>query len=526
MPELAELALATSTNLDELNAAAGNAFIPLADKIKDPQERLKALLTTMRAIAGQGAVGAVEIKDLATEMAGLAAATNKFKGDPAELIKTVGAMAQAARQRGGAATAAEAITPVSRFVTDLASKGGTAFKRQGIDVFANKEQTLLKDPEEIIVDVLKKTGGSLPKISQLFGVYAEKAVAGFSPLFSRDQAEAQLQLEGPNAVKGQARIDLQRRLKSGEFGEAAVRAEFKRLRSAELSPEQQRERAQSRLQDSDLQFKEAMKKFNAAIGSELLPVLTKLVPEFAKLIPSLTTAASLFAKLVESVVKDPVGSVFKLIAAKLVLDLASAGIGNAIRGALLRLVGGAGAGGAGGVGGAVGGAAGAGKFLGKPTAAGVLGAAGIGLAVGGLAASAIYAGGVAKFEAGETNIKGAGQELEQIRGLSGSSSRQEFDAARDALDSLEQRRREASKTTFFDDVLGTFGASNKKVEQKSIDNMVIEAQQKIRDAQAEAARLNVQAAREAGEAFKSAVEGTKPPGPNRGNTPTGDPTRS
>src|SRR5690606_30796005 len=51
--DLAELALATGTALEDMAAAAGNAFIPLSDRIEDPQRRMEELLSTMRAIAGQ-----------------------------------------------------------------------------------------------------------------------------------------------------------------------------------------------------------------------------------------------------------------------------------------------------------------------------------------------------------------------------------------------------------------------------------------------------------------------------------------
>jgi hypothetical protein len=327
LPELAQLSLATGAALNDLGAAAGNAFIPLADKIKDPQARMKALLTTMRAIAGQGAVGAVEVKDLAVEMAGLAAATNKFSGDPASLIKSVGAMAQAARQRGGAGTAAEAVTSVSRFVADIASKP-ELFEKSGIKIGTRDKAgalTQLDDPQEIMVRMLQKTGGDLGKVSNLFGVYAERAVAGFSPLYS--------QAEAANMALPEAQ-----REKRGAAGEKAVRGEFKRLLAAELTPDQQRERAASRLADPDLQFKEAMKQFNAAIGSELLPVLTRLIPEFTKLLPTLTKGASALAGFVESIIKDPITGIGKLIAAKVVLDLAGAGIGAAARSTLVQLL--------------------------------------------------------------------------------------------------------------------------------------------------------------------------------------------
>jgi len=299
LPELGKLALATGTEFDELAAAAGNAFIPLSDQIQDPKKRLDALMSTMRSIAGMGGVGAVEIKDLATEMAGLAAATNKFKGDPADLMKSVTAMAQAARQRGGAASAAEAVTSVSRFTMD-AVNNADKFKRAGVNVFADKGKTKLADPQEIMVQMLRKTGGDLTKVNKLFGVYGERAVAGFSPLYTQ-------------AGGGQA-------------GEDAVRAEFKRLKAAELTPAQMEQRAGSRMGDADVKFKEAMKNFNAAVGKELLPVVTQLLARFTELTPEIGKAAKSFADLLLWLASNPWKGLGVVVAASLAKEIAVAKI--------------------------------------------------------------------------------------------------------------------------------------------------------------------------------------------------------
>jgi len=505
LPELAQLSLATGAALNDLGAAAGNAFIPLADKIKDPQARMKALLTTMRAIAGQGSVGAVEVKDLAVEMAGLAAATNKFTGDPAALIKSVGAMAQAARQRGGAGTAAEAVTSVSRFVADIAGDP-KKFEKAGIKIGTRDKAgalTQLDDPQEIMVRMLRQTGGDLGKVSDLFGVYAERAVAGFSPLYSQAEAANMALPEDKRQARGAA-------------GEKAVRDEFSRLLAAELSPEQQAKRAASRLEDPDLQFKEAMKAFNSAIGSELLPVLTRLIPEFTKLLPSLTRAAELFASFVESAAKDPLSAVFKLIAAKMLFDLTSAGIGAAVRNGLMRIISGAQMrvpGGAAGVP-VPAGPGGGGGFLGKPSAAGVLGAVGIGAMIGAPIAAAITAEGIGAIDAGEASMAESGEKLNMIRALGGKSSMAEFGAARTAIGEQEGKVHELGKTDMFADFMGLFGASNRDVEKKSQESMLAEMRASFAKAVEAAQKQN-----EASAALVAAADKIGGANLNRGNSP-------
>ena len=314
MGDLSTLALATGTNLEDLAAAAGNAFIPLADKIKEPKKRLEELNKVMAVVAAQGAVGAVEIKDLATEMAGLAATANRFTGDPTKNLAVMGALAQAARQRGGAGSAAEAVTSVQRFSSDVIKKNKLLGKL-GVDVFADKERTQLKGPQQIITDVLKATGGDLSKLTPIFGERSIRAVQGFSPLYS--EAE---------------------RRKKGTGG-AAVEAEFARLLKNQLSPEEQKRRAESRLADPDLKFQEAMKEFNFALGSELLPEVTKLIPEFTKLVPAIADLAKGAIEVGKWFLSNPFVGLGAIIAGSVALDLAKAGIGSVISSGLSAILG-------------------------------------------------------------------------------------------------------------------------------------------------------------------------------------------
>ncbi len=503
LSSMGDVALATSTNLGELAGAMGAAFIPLADQIKDPAERLKKLNEVMRATAGMGAVGAVEVKDLAKEMAGLAATSAKFKGNSETNLKTMVAFAQAARQRGGAASAAEAVTSVERFGSDVVTKSD-ALAKMGVDVFSDKTKTQLKDPTEILVEVLQRTQGDLTKLGDVFSERSIRAVQGFSPLFATAEAANAALPEGQRRARGAA-------------GTEAVRAEMARLMKASVTEDQVAARVASRMEDPDLQFKEAMKKFNAAVGTELLPVLTRLVPEFAKMIPSLAKAAELLGKLVESAAKDPIGTIFKLIAAKLVLDLTMAGIGaaakNALAGVISRIpVPGGSAGTT-----VLGGGAAAGKgggFLGRPTAAGVLGAAGIGALIGAPVAEAIYAGGVGAFESGEASMKESGQALNQVRALGGQSTRNDFDTARSAIERQQEKVAALAKPDMFADFMGLFGASNRDVEKKTQESMLAEMRASFAKAVEAAQKQN-----EASAALSAAAEKISGANLNRGNQP-------
>jgi hypothetical protein len=317
LKSMGDVALATSTDLSELGSAMGTAFIPLADQIKDPTERLKAMNAVMKATAGMGAVGAVEVKDLASEMAGLAATSSRFKGDAQENLNKMVAFAQAARQRGGASSAAEAVTSVQRFGSDLLT--GPAQKRLnalGVNVFADKGRTQLKDPTDILVEVLTKTKGNLVQLNEIFGERGVRAVQGFSPLFT----------------------DAERKQKGS--GGAVVRAEMDRLLNASVTDDQIRERVASRVEDPDIRFKEAMKVFNNEVGDRLLPVVTKSVGEFSKAVPAIARLTSAAAGFADWFLDNPIKGVGSVILAAVAKDAAGAGIGSALKNLVTSMLGG------------------------------------------------------------------------------------------------------------------------------------------------------------------------------------------
>jgi len=349
--DIGKLSLATSADFGEMGSAAGQAFNVIRDTIKDPKEQIRAVNDVMRTLAAQGNLGAVEIKDMATELAGLGAATRKFEGGPVELLKTVGAMAQASVARGGAASAPEATTAVTRFAQDIV-QNQKGFAARGVNVFSDKSHTKLRGPEDIMLDIIEKTGGDLTKINELFGVYAERAVGGFSPLF----------------------IEAERKKKGS--GRQAVKDEYAKFKDAGLTDTQITERAATRLEDPDLQIKEATKAFNAAVGTELIPVVTRLLPKFTEAIPAIANMTTSVAKVAEYLLQNPFKGIGLVIAASVAKDVAAAGLGSLFQRLLSGAVGGGGVSGVGGAGAAATGAGGLAAGL-----AGVAAIAGAGAAV-------------------------------------------------------------------------------------------------------------------------------------------------
>jgi len=270
--DLGQLSLATGANLGDLGATAGQAFNVLKDQIADPVERVKQLNALMGVLAQQGAMGAVEIRDLAQDFGKLGAATRGFEGTAPDLLRTMGAFAQVAVARGGAESSADASTAASRLVNDMVMHK-KKFSGLGINIKSEKDPTKLRNPMEIMADVLEKTGGDVEKTSGLFGLESGKIFKGFAATYS----------EAEKKQKGS--------------GRGAVMAEFQRYSGAELAPEEIKKRAESRMEDPDMQFSEAAKSFNEAVSKELMPAITKLIPPFVALTPAIGGVLEAFAKL-------------------------------------------------------------------------------------------------------------------------------------------------------------------------------------------------------------------------------------
>lgn len=307
--DLGALALATGADFGDLGATAGQAFNVIRDQIKDPKEQVKELNALMKVLAAQGEMGAVEIKDLARDFGKLGAATRSFEGGAPELLRTMGAFAQLAVARGGAESSADASTASTRLASDIVTNR-KKFKKLGVNIQSETDPTKLRDPTEIMADVLEKTGGDITKTSGLFGMESAKIFKSLSPVF----ANAEKQQKGS--------------------GRAAVMAEVARFRGAKLDDANIQSRISSRLSDPDIQFKEAMKKFNAAVGQELLPVVTKLVAKLTEAMPEIANFTKSLGKAAMWLADNPVKGIGLAITGAVVKDIASAKLGEALSRAL------------------------------------------------------------------------------------------------------------------------------------------------------------------------------------------------
>jgi hypothetical protein len=157
--DMARYSRATGAELDDMADAAGDVASALGDT-PNKAEKVKAV---MKAIAAQGKEGAVEIKDLATQMAKVGAAAGQFTGSSADNIAKMGAITQAARAKGGAASPTQAAQSTLGFMSTFSKAARqNKFKEYGVNIRA--EDGKIADPKQIILDSItaaasKKHGG-------------------------------------------------------------------------------------------------------------------------------------------------------------------------------------------------------------------------------------------------------------------------------------------------------------------------------------------------------------------------------
>ncbi|HEY1692243.1 MAG TPA: hypothetical protein VGG39_08775 [Polyangiaceae bacterium] len=276
--DMAKLAKATGTEFADMAEAAAE----VANHVGDIPDKGKVVYDVMRQVAGQGKLGAVEIRDLATQMAKVAATANQFKGGAAANIATLGVFAQESKLEGGSATSVQAATSVARFASGLAKPSNLkAWRAHGFSngAFTDDTHSELLDPLTIVKMALRASSGQGGKgkasesvMSQLFpNQMAFRAVAGWQTTYNRAGG--------------------------GDEGMAAVTKEFQRLHEAQLS-----EVEVTRAMNAVLELgKSKATIFNEQLGTVaeqlqgvLLPALEALAPEIVSLSESLVTAITRF----------------------------------------------------------------------------------------------------------------------------------------------------------------------------------------------------------------------------------------
>lgn len=334
--DLSQIALATDVNLEEISKVAGNAF----SKIKGPgvsnAQAKTQTLEAVRTFAGQGNIGAVEIKDLAQYGGRLTSGAMRFQGTRIENMKRMGTLAQVAAGFG-ATDAAEATEAAIRFADDLSTHaekvGQLQIRGKSISAFTDPgkgkgKNTQMRGIQDIISDVMEATGGSQTMLGEIFGARSKKMTDFFA-------------LKYTEAEKANAALPAKQRQQAGKAGRSAIAAEFEKFDRASLSVKDQQLRADAALSGTTAQLNNAIKDLNDKLASELLPNMPQLVRSVTEMTPLLVGLVREFSSLVGWLATNPLSGLSALIGAAFLKELAAAKINDIIKTAILGGKGGA-----------------------------------------------------------------------------------------------------------------------------------------------------------------------------------------
>lgn len=301
--QMAALSKATGTSLEDMAAATAN----VSNGLGEVPDKARLIDEVMRTIAGQGKLGAVEISDMATQMARVAAAAGNFSGSQSENIQTMGALMQIARAEGGAPSAAEAARSVGGFAnTFKKGKRADAFLAEtGVSAFADAGKTTLKDPMTLIKTALIKTKGDLEKMNHIFmDVVGARTIGGLQKTFV--------------GAGG------------GEAGLKAVDAQIARMRAAQMSTKEVADSAKAASENTAAKAA----RFQNELDKVTEGVMTKLVPALDRAGPAILQFAQVIGDTATWAVDNPK----QAIATGIGLAIARASIESTLRAGIERIL--------------------------------------------------------------------------------------------------------------------------------------------------------------------------------------------
>jgi hypothetical protein len=174
MGTFATVASATGASVSDIAGTGADLMGKFG--IKSDAEMKQALAS----LTFQGKSGAFELKDAAALFPKVGAAASRFGlGQGVESVKTLGGMMQIARSATGSGEGAA--TAVEAMFRQMIKKSPD-LKKMGVDVFEKGSKgTKTRDFQEVLIESIAKSGGSLPKLQKVFDTQGIRAI---SPLIA------------------------------------------------------------------------------------------------------------------------------------------------------------------------------------------------------------------------------------------------------------------------------------------------------------------------------------------------------
>lgn len=278
--DFTKISLATDVGLEDISRLAGNAYMKIKTPGMSEDEARKQTLEAVRTFAGQGNIGAVEIKDLAEYGGRLTAAAAQFKGSRVENMAKMGTLAQVAVGSGSATDAAEATMAAARFASDLTEHAKDVSKLtvggKSINPFTDKSKTQFRSIDTLVADIMQGTGGDMSKMKDIFGERSYKMAQGFQQIY----------LDAEKNQKGS--------------GRQAVMDKFTEFMKSSVSEKDVETRAAARLQDADMQLASAIKVLNDDISKSVTPAFVEMLGKLHEATPAIGEALGATKYLVEA----------------------------------------------------------------------------------------------------------------------------------------------------------------------------------------------------------------------------------
>jgi len=516
MRNFAITAQATGASIEDIASAGAD----LSEKfgIKSTEDMGKALAV----LAMQGKKGAFELKDMAEQFPEMAAAAQRAGMKGVGGMRTLGGLAQIARQSTGSGS--EASTALQMMLTQLVTKSdklksGEALGGEKVNVFEGGDPTKnARDIPTVLAEIVSRSKGNKQKLAKLFDIRGTRAM---SPLIQEYQRTS----EATNGTASQKQ----------EAGKKAVLKYIENASAGSGDWSEVERDAKDAMKSFSVQINMAKQALMDALQSQLMPSIVRLIPVLSQLVPVVSTLVRVLVGLATFLAENPFTGLGAMLATSIAYEVGKAQLAGLLESAMRKSLGLP----------PVPGAPGGGADVPAGTTAKTnwVGAGATGLSLGMSVATMIVTAQVVNFEKGENDMTEAGKLVNRARELKkmsdeGPLTPEEQKEAREIQLRMNKYQRDAGKAGLGETMLSgaidlfkyagpvgwaasAMGLDSDKAAQSML-NANAPVEQKTMAGFSESVDRLVTAIDQNTAGQKSGLMGFLNWSPNRGDAPTGD----
>lgn len=323
LKNFATVAQATGSSVEDVASTAAD----LAQKfdIKSAKDMGDALAV----LAFQGKKGAFELKDMAEQFPEMAAAAQRAGLKGVGGMRTLGGLAQIARQSTG--SGAEASTALQMMLTQLTTKAGDlhsgkALGGKRVDVFQGGDPTKsARDLPTVIAEVISRSHGNMTELAKLFDVRGIRAVSPMIDVYrkaadSTKGTSAEKEKAGYEAIIGMIKDASESSGKFSDVQKDAVDVQ----------------------KSSTIQLETAILELKQAFANELMPEVKQLIPHVRDLTPVFRMITQEAVGLAKFLSEHPFAGIGAVMAASISAELAKAQLAQLVSAGVVTPLGAAG----------------------------------------------------------------------------------------------------------------------------------------------------------------------------------------